>query len=78
MTRDDERKLWEAYTVLSNLLNRPKHQLAMEEVNDIVELFQAVMRNILNELPIDPGTKMKATVYLEDYCDKFMNDRNKI
>ena len=40
MTREDERKLYEAYNTLDKLLNSPQNKLKLEEIEDIVKEFK--------------------------------------
>lgn len=77
MTREDERKLYEAYNTLDKLLNSSQNKLKLEEVKDIVKEFNNTVTLMLRELPLKPMYMYKATVFFDNFCDDFIKKYKK-
>ena len=77
MTREDERKLYEAYNTLDKLLNSPQTKLKLEEVEDIVKEFNDTVTLMLRELPLKPIYMSKATAFFDKFCDNFVKKYKK-
>ena len=78
MTREDERKLYEAYNTLDKLLNSPQNKLKLEEIEDIVKEFKDTVNLMLRELPLEPIYLLKATVFFDKFCDNFIKKYKKL
>ena len=78
MTREDERKLYEAYNTLDKLLNSPHNELKLEEIKDIVQEFKETVTLMLRELPLNPIYLSKATAFFDEYCDNFIKKHKKL
>lgn len=72
MTRDDERKLYEAYATLNKLLNEYPYRLKMEEVKDIVNEFHENVTDLLGDIPMKPIYLIKAQAYFDKFCKDFI------
>lgn len=77
MTREDERKLYEAYNTLDKLLNSPQNKLKLEEIEDIVKEFNDTVTLMLRELPLKPMYLAKAIVFFDEFCDNFIKKYKK-
>ena len=77
MTREDERKLHEAYSVLDKLINTPQSQLKLKEIEDILYEFKDVVNLMLREVPLKPVYLCKVTAFLDKYCDSFIKKYQK-
>ena len=78
MTREDERKLYEAYNTLDKLLNSPQNKLKLEEIEDIVKEFKDAVTLMLRELPLKPIYLLKATAFFDKFCDNFIKKYKKL
>ena len=78
MTREDERKLYEAYNTLDKLLNSAQNELKLEEIKDIVQEFKETVTLMLRELPLKPIYLSKATAFFDEYCDNFIKKHKKL
>ena len=78
MTREDERKLYEAYNTLDKLLNSPQNKLKLEEIEDIVKEFNDTVTLMLRELPLKPIYLLKATAFFDKFCDNFIKKYKKL
>lgn len=72
MTREDERKLYEAYDTLDKLLNTNQSKLKLEEIEDIVNEFNSVVTQLLHEIPMKPIILIKAQAFFDKFCDDFI------
>lgn len=77
MTREDERKLWEAYKTLDKLINTPHKTLKLEEVEEIVEEFRKTVALMLGEIPMKPFYRAQALSFFDKYCDDFIKNKKK-
>lgn len=72
MTRDDERKLYEAYATLNKLLNTEPYRLKMEEIKDIVHEFNTAVTQLLHEIPMKPIYLIEAKASFDKFCKDFI------
>lgn len=72
MTREDERKLYEAYNTLDKLLNSPKQELETQEVQDIVESLKELAITIFRQTIEKPSIYNKAVQIFENECEKIL------
>ena len=72
MTRDDERKLYEAYATLNKLLNEYPYRLKIEEVEDIVNEFHENVTRLLGDIPMKPMHLIKAQAFFDKFCKDFI------
>ena len=72
MTREDERKLYEAYDTLDKLLNTNQTKLKLDEIKDIVHEFNTVVIQLLHEIPMKPIFLIKAQTYFDKFCKDFI------
>lgn len=72
MTRDDERKLYEAYATLDKLLNDYPYRLKIEEIKDIVHEFNIVVTHLLGDIPMKPTHLIKAQQFFDKFCKDFI------
>ena len=72
MTRDDERKLYEAYDTLDKLLKTNQSKLKLNEIKDIVNEFNKVVTQLLHEIPMKPTFLIKAQVFFDKFCKDFI------
>ena len=72
MTREDERKLYEAYDTLDKLLNTNQSKLKLNELKDIVNEFNTVVTHLLGDIPMKPIHLIKAQAYFDKFCKDFI------
>lgn len=72
MTRDDERKLYEAYDTLDKLLNTNQSKLKLNEIKDIVNEFNIVVIHLLGDIPMKPTHLIKAQQFFDKFCKDFI------
>lgn len=72
MTRDDERKLYEAYDTLDKLLNTNQYKLKLNEIKDIVNEFNTVVIHLLGDIPMKPTHLIKAQQFFDKFCKDFI------
>ena len=72
MTREDERKLYEAYDTLDKLLNTNQSKLKLNEIKDIVHEFNIVVTHLLGDIPMKPTLLIKAQAYFDKFCKDFI------
>lgn len=72
MTREDERKLYEAYATLNKLLNEYPYRLKIDEIEDIVNEFNTVVMDLLGDIPMKPMHRIKAQAYFDKFCKDFI------
>lgn len=72
MTREDERKLYEAYDTLDKLLNTNQSKLKLNEIKDIVNEFNTVVTRLLGDIPMKPTLLIKAQTYFNKFCNDFV------
>lgn len=78
MTREDERKLYEAYNTLDKLLNTNQSKLKLEEIEDIVNEFRRTVTLLLREIPMTPIYLAKAESFFDKFCDNFIEKYKKL
>ena len=72
MTREDERKLYEAYDTLDKLLNTNQSKLKLNEIKDIVYEFNIVVTHLLCDIPMKPMHLIKAQTFFDKFCKDFI------
>lgn len=72
MTRDDERKLYEAYATLNKLLNEEPYRIKMEEIKDIVNIFHEKVASLFRLAITSPTLLGLAQECFDKFCKDFI------